>query len=114
MPLYSPLNQSQPIVNPDGTPTWNFVRFINNLFVAAGGGGPRAPITVSASPFVYTSPVMAYILISGGTVSKIEFSRDTGATWDTVGATGGMITMEAQDKIRVTYSVKPTIVSIPA
>lgn len=114
MPLFKPLGQFQRIVNPDGTPTREFYRFIENLFIAAGGGGPLLTITLTGSPFVYVSPIMAYIVVQGGTVSKLEFSRDTGTTWIDLGTVAGMFTLEAQDEMRVTYTVAPTMTSVPA
>jgi hypothetical protein len=75
----------------------------------------QAAITVTASPFTYTNTngQNAHVLISGGTVSAVEYSKD-GATFITIGALGGMWTVYPNDRIRVTYTVAPTMTVIPA
>ena len=68
-------------------------------------------ITVTTSPFLYqyTGAGQASVLVNGGTVSLVEFSRD-GTTFFTVGAaTNGMYALSAKDYLRVTYTVAPTM-----
>ena len=71
-------------------------------------------ITVSASPFVFvnsgTSPVS--VLVSGGTVSLLEFSRD-GTTFYPVGLLAGVVPLDPNDSLRATYMVAPTLTLIP-
>lgn len=71
-------------------------------------------ITVTASPFIYTNSTAyeASVVVTGGTVSLIEFSRD-GVTYYPVGTVAGMFTLSASDKLRVTYIVAPTMTHIP-
>ena len=72
-------------------------------------------ITPTGSPFTYqnTASFDASVIVSGGTMSLIEFSRD-GATWYDVGViTGGMFHLSPSDRIRVTYSVAPTMTLVP-
>lgn len=70
------------------------------------------PVTVGASPFTYTAPVKGFILLTGGTVSAVEFSRD-GTTFYSYGATAGQFQLNSQDQIRVTYTVTPTMTLVP-
>ena len=74
---------------------------------------PR-PITVTASPFTYqnTAGSSISVIVSGGTVSAIEFTRDN-ATFYTTGAVSGMIELSPYDQLRVTYAVAPTMTLIP-
>lgn len=70
------------------------------------------PITVSASPFTYSALVKGSVIVNGGTVSLVEFTRD-GTTYYTTGQTAGMFTLNAADRLRVTYTVLPTMTFIP-
>jgi hypothetical protein len=71
-------------------------------------------ITVTASPFTYqnTTAFNGEVIISGGTVSSIEFTRDN-TTFYTTGLTTGVITLSPSDRVRVTYSVAPTMTLVP-
>lgn len=71
-------------------------------------------ITVGASPFNYQNPRLypIDIIVQGGTVSLIEFSRNN-TTWYDVGPTSGMFNLSKGDRLRVTYSVTPTLTLIP-
>ena len=71
-------------------------------------------ITVGASPFTYqnTNTYPADVIVSGGTVSAIAFSRDN-ATFYTTGLTSGMFALSPYDFLRVTYTVAPTMTLVP-
>lgn len=77
---------------------------------------PDAPagITPGASPYAYqnTGTTPQDVIVSGGTVSAIDFSR-TGGTYYTTGQTAGMFRLEPWDFLKVTYSVAPTMTAIP-
>lgn len=70
-------------------------------------------ITVAASPFVVqnTTDWDQSIIVQGGTVSKIEYSRDTSTYYD-VGVIAGMFWLSPLDYLRVTYTVAPTMTTI--
>lgn len=53
----------------------------------------------------------ASIIVSGGTVSLIEFSRD-GTTFFNVGTVAGMFTLSQDDRLRITYVAPPTVTQI--
>lgn len=76
-------------------------------------GAPPRPIviTIGASPYLYTAPFAGWVVINGGTVSSITFSRD-GATFFTV--PGGVVPVAQGDQVIVTYSVAPTMTMIGA
>jgi hypothetical protein len=69
-------------------------------------------VTVTASPFVYTAPKKGFVIVSGGTVSLIAFSRTKG-TFYTTGEITGVFPMGFNDQLRVTYSVLPTFIFVP-
>lgn len=89
---------------------WYF--FWANLFNGLPPGNETA-LTVGASPYTYTAGVRGSLLVSGGTVSAIAFSRD-GSTFYSTGQTAGMFPLSARDRLRVTYTVTPTMVFIPS
>jgi len=67
----------------------------------------------SSSPYVhqFQQAGRGRILVSSGTVSLIEWSRD-GATFYPVGTSGGAFFVAQNDYIRVTYTVAPTVLEI--
>lgn len=69
-------------------------------------------LTVGASPFTYqnTAVYQEDILITGGTVSLVEFTRDN-VTW--YARTGDTVSLSPSDRVRVTYTVAPTMTKIP-
>jgi hypothetical protein len=70
-------------------------------------------IIVGTSPFVYINSAgfLAQVFILGGTVSAIEFSRD-GVTFFS-NALNPFILLASGDRVRVTWSVKPTMTLVP-
>jgi hypothetical protein len=74
---------------------------------------PRA-VAVGASPFTIqnTTERSIDLIVSGGTVSAIAFSRD-GVTFYGVGQTSGVFWLSPYDSLRVTYTVAPTITLVP-
>lgn len=86
----------------------------SNFYLAAVEGLPQTEVAIAAgaSPFTYEAVIRGQILISGGTVSAIAFSRD-GTTFYTTGQTSGFVQMDKGDFVRITYTVAPTIVYFP-
>ena len=96
------------------SPRW--VKWFNDITAIINGDSLAAPaaVTVGASPFTfqYTGTNSASLIVNGGTVSNIAFSRN-GTTYFTLGTTSGMFTVSPGDYIQVTYSAAPTITTIP-
>lgn len=74
--------------------------------------GNLVALTPDASPYTYSAPTKGFVIISGGTVSLVEFSRD-GVTYYATAQTSGQFTLSAQDFLRVTYAVAPTMTFVP-
>lgn len=70
------------------------------------------PVTLMASPFSYTAQLKGFVIVSGGTVANIMFSRTAG-TFYLTGQTSGVFPMAQNDVIKVTYSAKPSLVFVP-
>ena len=67
---------------------------------------PAEPITLGASPYTYEAKEDCTLLISGGTVSLIEYGR--GDSYYAV--TDRIIPLYEGDKVRITYTVAPLVV----
>lgn len=71
-------------------------------------------ISPGASPYTYrnTNSYPINVIIQGGTVSSITFSRDNITNYNT-GITTGIVTLSSGDYLTVTYTVAPTMTQIP-
>lgn len=98
------------LVNPDLTVNPIWWRFFLFLFQSITQVSPIQPVTVGASPFTYTQGQSRGVLvIAGGTVSDIQLTRGS----VTIPVTIGSIPVSANDTVKVTYSVAPTINFVP-
>ena len=96
-------------------PLWRewFTQLRTKVLTTRGGDSPSA-ITPGASPYAYhnTGATPVDIIVSGGTISAIDFSRD-GSTYYTTGLTSGMFYLSGGDYLKVTYTVVPTMTKVP-
>lgn len=67
-------------------------------------------LTPTGSPFTYQATQGGFLVVSGGTISSIVFTRVGSYTLGTV---AGAFPMAAGDQITVSYSMVPTIVFAP-
>jgi hypothetical protein len=74
---------------------------------------PPTSISVGASPFLYTNSTgnNVDVMISGGGISALEFSRD-GTTFYDTGSYYGMFSLSPADMLRVTYISAPVMTLI--
>lgn len=77
-------------------------------------GLSASSIPVSGSPVIYqnTSGGPGCVLVSGGTVTTINWSRDN-STYYLVGLLAGMFHVSAGDYIKVNYVIGPTMTFVP-
>lgn len=76
-----------------------------------GNRGTAMAITPTGSAFSYVAPANGIIILSGGTVSIIEYGR--GASFYVVGLLAGSFAVARGDIVRVTYVVAPTMTFLP-
>lgn len=71
-------------------------------------------IVLGPSPYTYINNTgyPADIIVSGGGVSLLEFSRN-GATFFSTGSFYGMFTLSPYDRLRVTYQTPPQMTLVP-
>lgn len=72
----------------------------------------ETPITVGASPYTYVAPRGGFVMVTGGTVTMIEWSRD-GTTFYDTGETSGQFTVSAADQLRITHGGAPDALFVP-
>lgn len=72
--------------------------------------GPVSAVTVNANPFTYQASAAGTLIVSGGTTTQVQFSRD-GANFYLTGVTAGMFPVSQGDILVITYSVGPPTVT---
>lgn len=92
------------------TKDWYF--FWSGIFRGLAPGNVE-PVTLTGSPYTYSAARRGSLLVSGGTVTAIEFSRD-GTAYYNVGVIAGAIPINAGDLVRITYAVAPTVTFVPS
>ena len=73
----------------------------------------KTTLTPSGSPYTYTNSTGGEqsVIVSGGTVSSLEFVRaGVGEVINYVGTSGIMLTLSPADAVKVTYSVAPAMI----
>ena len=73
--------------------------------------GAEVPVSVGGSPFAFTAPVAGYMILRGGTVSAVEFTRTVTTL---TGQTSGFFPLSQGDVLKVTYSALPVMVFVPS
>lgn len=99
MPTYQePLDQK-------GVTTRGWYTFWSGLFQGQPTG-PVSVLQVGTSPFSYIAPQGGTVILSGGSTTAVQFSRD-GVNLYSTGATSGMFPLSKGDTLVVTYSLAP-------
>lgn len=86
-------------------PWYLFMQAVSTA-LAATSADPT-PIVVGASPFTQAAANDGVAIVSGGTVSLIEYGRN--AVFTNLGVIAGEFFMFAGDSLRITYTVVPTV-----
>jgi hypothetical protein len=102
-------NQSLETTNRTSASWYRFFQDLDNIRAP----GPEQGTAVTASPFLYHATAGGgFLIIAGGTVSLIEFTRNQ-TTFYATGMTTGTFPMANEDSYRITYTVKPTVTFVP-
>jgi len=105
LPTYElPLHRGEKIT----TPWYNFFA---NTFKGKPPDSENA-VTPTGSPFTYTAGNKGFLIVQGGTVSLIQFSRGLVAN-HTTGQTQGAIPLSQGDSLIITYSSAPNLTWVP-
>ena len=74
--------------------------------------GAESVVAPGASPYEFAAPSGGFLIIQGGTVSFVSFSRDH-TTFYATGQTQGMFPVSQGDILLITYSVAPNLTFVP-
>ena len=76
--------------------------------------GPRNTVSLGSSPckFQNTSACKMSFIVTGGTVTTIEMSKDD-STYDVVGLLAGQQILAPGDWMRITYVLAPSVTYTP-
>jgi hypothetical protein len=87
---------------------------VDPLLAALMTDGPDVPqtpkqmaVTVGASPYAYSAPERGAVLVTGGVVSAVTYSRDGATTYAM--PVSGSFPVGTGDIVTVTYTVAPTM-----
>ena len=99
---------NQQIVDPQtGIIRSNWWRFFQSISTSPQ---PEMAVVLGASPTTFTATSDSQVLITGGTVSSVTYTRK--GTYN-LGFTSGFFPMSIGDSITITYTVAPTVVYFP-
>lgn len=98
----------QPFVVKGQTST-PWYRFMQNLWIGVPPSN-ETTVTVGGSPFSYTSPSRGYVILRGGTVSSVQFTRSVTTL---TGQTSGIFPLNQGDVLTVTYTGLPNMTFVP-
>jgi hypothetical protein len=84
-------------------------------FTSITGGGKITQPTVGSSPFTYqnTTNLRQQIVLTGGTVSAVQFSRDNSNFYTLTATSGVPVTLLSKDFLKITHTGAPTMTVIP-
>lgn len=100
-----------PLTDKKGVITTSWFRCWEGLF----SGAPTANLSVitpGSTPYAYIAPAGGTLIVNGGTVSQVKYSRD-GASFYVTGQTQGMFPLSQGDQLVISYSVPPTLTFVP-
>lgn len=83
------------------------------FFQALWQGTPpsnESKVVVGGSPFSYVVPSRGFVILSGGTVTAVQFTRSVTTL---TGQTSGIFPMNQGDTLTVTYSALPSVTFVP-
>lgn len=94
-----------------GATTRDWYSFFAGLLSGQATGLP-SPVTAGTSPYTYKAAQGGTLIVQGGTVSMVSFSRD-GVTNFNTGQTQGMFPLSQGDVLIITYSGTPNFTFVP-
>lgn len=85
-------------------------RFFQGLFNGVPSGA-ESSVTLGATPYSYTAPSGGWVIVRGGTVSAIQYTRSITTL---TGLTSGIFPVGQGDILTITYTVLPTVTFFPS
>lgn len=94
-----------------GETTRDWYQFFSGLGSGQAFGLPSA-VPLAPSPMTYQAPTGGTLIIQGGSVSMVSFTRD-GVTNFNTGQTQGMLPLSQRDQLIIIYTGTPVLTFIP-
>jgi trimeric autotransporter adhesin len=101
---------AEPIVT-KGSISKSWYSFFSGLGSGLSFGLPST-VTPTGSPFSYKATEGGTLIIQGGSVSMVSFTRDGLSNFNT-GQTQGMFPVSQGDTLIITYSAAPNLTFVP-
>lgn len=96
-------------LNPKGQTHSAWYRFFQASYQGQAPSN-ESPVTLGASPFPYTAPSRGFVILSGGSVSAVQFTRSVTTL---TGQTAGIFPLSQGDVLTVTYASLPNMTFVP-
>ncbi|MDE2098334.1 MAG: hypothetical protein KGL39_13860 [Patescibacteria group bacterium] len=108
---YSALPNYRQAMSSKGSMERTWYQFLSDVWKGKPAAGVSA-LTATSSPFRYQADSKGFMLVQGGTVILVQFSRDGNINYNT-GQTQGVFPLAQGDTLIVTYSATPAVTWIP-
>lgn len=99
----------QPLTSRENT-TSVYWRWFQDIELGAPPSSELA-VTAHASPFIYSAPFRGNLVVSGGAVTSIQYSRS--GTFYNTGLTSGMFHVSQNDQLKIVFTAIPNLVFAP-
>lgn len=89
--------------------TW--YQFLSDIWKGRPSGAVSS-VSSLTSPLIYQAQSKGFMIVQGGTVTIIQFTRDRSTNYNT-GQTSGIFPLAQGDSLIVSYSSVPTMTWVP-
>ena len=108
MSLYSLPTYEQSLTK-SGQTAQSWYRFFSGVFQGTPPAN-ESKLSVGASPYAYQAPVKGFVILSGGSVSAVQFTRSVTTLTN---QTSGIFPLNQGDTLTITYASLPVAVWVP-
>lgn len=108
---FSAIPNYRQAINEKGTMARVWYQFMTDIWHGKPSGDV-SPLTTVSSPLRYQATTRGFMIVQGGTVSLIQFTRD-GITNYNTGQTSGLFPLSQGDSLIVFYSSAPAFTWVP-
>jgi len=108
MSLYSLPTYDQALTK-SGQTAQAWYRFFTALYQGTPPANEKT-LTLGASPYAYQAPVKGFVILSGGSVSAVQFTRSVTTLTN---QTSGIFPLNQGDTLTITYASLPSMTWVP-
>jgi hypothetical protein len=92
-----------------GQTSQSWYRFFSGVYQGTPPAN-ESKVTLGASPYAYQAPAKGFVILSGGSVSAVQFTRSVTTL---TGQTSGIFPLNQGDVLTITYASLPVAVWVP-